>query len=123
MSVKNTRSALVVLLVGLLTLYAPLTYAYHFNLCMSKEQYIDQVQALNPDIAIITLIPDDLTIFKDNYNAEPPLSDYNITDVVIGIIKNAPGAIVAIAIDGCVKIQAEFSRELIHKMLTKLGSI
>ena len=123
MSVKNTRSALVVLLVGLLTLYAPLTYAYHFNLCMSKEQYIDQIQALNPGMAIATLTPDDLVIFESNYNAAPPPSDFNITGVVIGVVRNAPIVIVAIAVDGCVKIQEGFPREFLHKMLTKSESI
>jgi len=127
MVVKKTRSALVVLLVGLLTVYAPLAHAFHSHLpdqsCLSKEQYIDQIQTLNPGMAIATLTPDDLAIFEFNYNAAPPPSDFNITSVVIGLVRNAPVVIVAIAVDGCVKIQEGFPREFLNKMLTKEDSI
>jgi len=127
MVVKKTRSALVVLLVGLLTVYAPLARAYHTHLpdqsCLSKEQYINQIQALNPGMSIATLSPEDLAIFKDNYNAAPPPSDFNITNVVIGVVINAPVVVVAIAVDGCVKIQEGFPRSFLHKMLTKAESI
>jgi hypothetical protein len=126
MVVKKTRSALVVLLVGLLTVYASLSYASHSNLsnqsCLSKEQYADQIQALNPGISIATLTPEDLAIFESNYNAAPPPSDFNITGVVIGVVINAPVVVVAIAVDGCVKIQEGFPREFLHKMLTKAES-
>ena len=127
MVVKKTRSALVVLLVGLLTVYAPLAHAYHTHspkqACLSKEQYINQIQALNPGMSIATLSPEDLAIFKDNYNAAPPPSDFNITNVVIGVVINAPVVVVAIAVDGCVKIQEGFPREFLNKMLTKEDSI
>jgi len=127
MVVKKTRSALVVLLVGLLTVYAPLAHAFHSHLpdqsCLSKEQYIDQIQTLNPGMAIATLTPDDLAIFESNYNAAPPPSNFNITSVVIGLVRNAPVVIVAIAVDGCVKIQEGFPREFLNKMLTKEDSI
>jgi len=127
MVVKKTRSALVVLLVGLLTVYAPLAHAFHSHLpdqtCLSKEQYIDQIQTLNPGMAIATLAPDDLAIFESNYNAAPPPSDFNITSVVIGVVINAPMVVVAIAVDGCVKIQEGFPREFLHRMLTKEDSI
>jgi len=126
MVVKKTRSALVVLLVGLLTVYASLSYAFHTHSpdqsCMSKEQYINQIQTLNPGMSVATLTSEDLAIFKDNYNAAPPPSDFNITNVVIGVIINAPVVIVAIAVDGCVKIQEGFPREFLHKMLTKAES-
>ena len=127
MVVKKTRSALVVLLVGLLTVYAPLVHAFHTHLpdqsCLSKEQYINQIQALNPGMSIATLTPEDLAIFESNYNAAPPPSDFNITGVVIGVVINAPMVVVAIAVDGCVKIQEGFPREFLHKMLTKEDSI
>jgi len=126
MVVKKTRSALVVLLVGLLTVYAPLAHAFHIHApdqsCLSKEQYIDQIQTLNPSMSVVILTPDDLAIFESNYNAAPPPSDFNITSVVIGVVRNAPVVIVAIAVDGCVKIQEGFPREFLHKMLTKAES-
>jgi hypothetical protein len=123
MVVKNARSALVVLLVCLLTLYAPLTYAYHTQACMAKEQYIDKIQSLNPDMAIANLTPEDLAIFEHNYNSEPPVTDFNITDVVIGVIKGAPMVLIAIVVDECVKFQEGFSVELFRKMITKMDAI
>jgi hypothetical protein len=123
MVVKNARSALVVLLVGLLTLYAPLTHAYHTQVCMSKEQYVDRIQALNPGMTITNLTPEDLIIFEHNYNAKPPVTSFNITDVVVGITRGAPMILIAIVVDECVKAQEGFSVEMFRKMITRADSI
>jgi len=123
MVVKNARSALVVLLVGLLTLYAPLTHAYHTQVCMGKEQYVDRIQALNPDMATTNLTPEDLVVFEHNYNATPPVTTFDITDVIIGITRGSPMILIAIVVDECVKAQEWFSAEMFRKMITRADSI
>jgi hypothetical protein len=113
---KHTGSAMVVLLVGLL-ISCTSTPVNATHICTTMEQYLDLVQPQNPMAQFTILSPRALAAFTYNYNKEPPVSNLDITGVVIGTVSSQPGVLAAIAVDGCIKFQAGVSVEFLKKML------
>jgi len=113
---KHTGSAMVVLLVGLL-ISCTSTLANATHICTTMEQYLDLVQPQNPMAQFTVLSPRALAAFTYNYNKEPPVSNLDITGVVIGTISTKTDVLAAIAVDGCIKFQAGISPEFLKKML------
>jgi len=113
---KHTGSAMVVLLVGLL-ISCTSTPSAAIHACTTTEQYLDLIQPQNPMATFTTLNARPLAVFTYNYNREPPVSELNITDVVIGARPNTPGFLVAIIVDGCVMFQAGIRPEFLRKLL------
>jgi hypothetical protein len=81
------------------------------------EQYLDLVQPQNPMAQFTILSPRALAAFTYNYNKEPPVSNLDITGVVVGTVSSQTGVLTAIAVDGCIKFQAGVSVEFLKKML------
>jgi hypothetical protein len=113
---KHTGSAMVVLLVGLL-ISCTSTSSIATHACTTTEQYLDLIQPQNPLAKFTTLNARSLAVFRYNYNREPPVSELNITDVVIGARPNTLGFLVAIVVDGCVEFQAGMRPEFLRKFL------
>ena len=113
---KHTRSAMVVLLVGLL-ISCTSTLANATHTCTTMEQYLDLVQPQNPMAQFTVLSPRALAAFTYNDNKEPPVSNLDITGVVVGTVSSKSGVLIAIAVDGCVKFQAGVGVEFLKKML------
>jgi len=68
---KQTGSALIILLVGLLVTYAPLSVKAnppHMSaMCMDMEKYTEIVSIINPGVGIVRLDQKDITTFQYNY--------------------------------------------------------
>jgi ribulose kinase len=113
---KHTGSVMVVLLVGLL-ISCTSTPSIATHACTTVEQYLDLIQPQNPMAKFTTLDTRALAVFRYNYNREPPVSESDITGVVIGARMDTQRLLVAIAIEGCIKLQSGVSHEFLRKML------
>ena len=130
---KHTGSALVVLLVGLLTACTPSTLTVasiaqvqpvmhntdlNSNVCIDKEDTLTRLQVYGPLWTHNPLDGKMLATFIYNYNREPPVTDDNITDVIISSNSSyRRGFVVSILIDGCLYSTRMYSPNEVQHIL------
>jgi len=129
---KQTGSAFIVLLVGLLISCAPSSadrippQALQLEpqkACMPVEQYLALAPIINEGASIIKLDPRDTAVFRYNYNNTPPKTEFQITNVIFTMKSDTPFTLVAIFTKECLAVETPIASEWIAKMMKPIESI
>jgi len=124
---KQTGSALIILLVGLLVTYAPLSVKAnppHMSaMCMDMEKYTEIVSIINPGVGIVRLDQRDITTFQYNYNNKPPVTDFQISGVVFSTKSDTPFVLVAIFIEKCLVVEMPLMPKWIVEVMKPIEGI
>jgi hypothetical protein len=132
MMTKQTGSALIVLLVGLLVSCAPSTIVEPLSneiqlepqkSCISIEEYINAVPTANLGAEAMRLKPRDVAVFQYNYNNEPPKSELQMSGIVFSKKSNAPRILVAIFIEKCLVDETPLMPQWIAKLMRPIETI
>ena len=129
---KQTGSAFIVLLVGLLVSCAPSSadrippqapQLTSQKACMSVEQYLELATIVNEGAFIVKLDPRDTAVFRYNYNNTPPKTEFQITNVIFTMKSDTPFTLVAIFTKECLAVETPIASEWIAKMMKPIESI
>ena len=129
---KQTGSAFIVLLVGLLVSCAPssadrippqVPQLIPPKVCMPVEKYLELAPIVNEGAFIVKLDPRDTAIFQYNYNNTPPKTEFQITGVVFSMKSDTPYTLVAIFMKECLVVETPIISEWIANMMKPIESI
>ena len=129
---KQTGSAFIVLLVGLLVSCAPssadrippqVPQLIPPKVCMSVEKYLKLAPIINEGAFIVKLDPRDTAVFQYNYNNTVPKTEFQISNVVFSMKSDTPYTLVAIFMGECLVVETPIISEWIAKMMKPIESI
>lgn len=128
---KHMRTLTSILLVGLLiscvptTSNEPVTYntptvvqQLDKSKCVTEEQYGPYLAAQNIGGKTFSIKGKNLAAFIYNFNRLPPVSDLNITGVIVSVHPDKSMVKISILVDGCMKHENAVAPQTMQELVT-----